>query len=279
MTGPMIRLLAAVDGPRWTAAAARLTGVAIETSLERFDSCDGIISESERESTIAKWLSLRKHFLHVGPPTDAWSPALSDLAHQYNAQLLVMNPDRYLPSRQLIKQMLPDKLGDSGLIRMHRWSPSSASPLVGLACDVDTVLWLVGDLPNSVYALERDDGRFRQVHLGFPGGGMALIDVDGRSPEGEGYQSLSVIGSSGAAYADDHQNMQLLYRGGHPQAVKTEEGTKQTVGMLQAFVEAIRSGRDSSENGAAWSNGDAVLKAVKESIRTRQAVPFGGPLK
>ena len=43
---------------------------------------------------------------------------------------------------------------------------------------------------------------------------MALIDCAQTLPQGDGYFSLSLIGSTGAAYADSHHNRQLLYGGG-----------------------------------------------------------------
>ena len=48
----------------------------------------------------------------------------------------------------------------------------------------------------------------------FPEGGMALIDCSrALQPSCDPYFSLTVIGSTGAAYADDHHNTNLLYKG------------------------------------------------------------------
>ena len=126
------------------------------------------------------------------------------------AREIVINPDRFLPSRQLIRQQFDTgKLGEVGLIRVHRWEPrgsASADDVHGLPAsllrDLDVVLWLIGHSPDAVYAVEQTDsnpsnsrGRFLQVHLGFPSGAMALLDFADRLPPGEGYQSLSLIGS------------------------------------------------------------------------------------
>jgi hypothetical protein len=108
-----------------------------------------------------------------------------------------------------------------------------------------------------------------QVHLGFPGGGMALLDFDGRLPPGDGYRSLSVIAFAGAAYADDHTNMQLVYRGGHPQAVRTEEHAGQLAELAQEFVDALRDGRNLT---TIWRDVFAVADAVSRSIASGQAV-------
>src|SRR5207302_1941129 len=102
------------------------------------------------------------------------------------------------------------------------------------------------------------------------GGGMALIDYTDLLPPGDGYQSLSVIAASGAAYADDHQNMQLVYRGGAPQAVRPDETTRQRTAILQDFVDAMSADR------ALWSDhwhdifflGDTV----QQSLAAQKAV-------
>ena len=116
---------------------------------------------------------------------------------------IAFNPDRFLPSRQLIRQQLDSgKLGDVGLIRVHRWEPTVGQVFnlpgvggqvenlpheinvlpTGLLRDLDLVLWLVGKPPDSIYAVSRSESsdsqsKFIQVHLGFPGGAMALIST------------------------------------------------------------------------------------------------------
>jgi predicted dehydrogenase len=192
-----------------------------------------------------------------------------------------VNPDRYLPSRQLIRKQLSGPLGEVGLLRSHRWEPASVNqPALpeGLLRDIDTALWLVGKRTNRVFALEQRsaNGRCVQVHLGFPGGGMALLDFDNRLPRGDGYQSLSVIALSGAAYADDHQNTQLVFRGGHPEAVQTEERAGQLAAIAQEFVDALRTGRDlMTENAASWRAVFAVAAAVEQSLATGRSVAMG----
>ncbi len=244
-------------------------------------------------SVIERYLGAGQHVLLA---TESCLPnevleALSVTANRENVQLSVVNPDRCLTSRQLIKQQLDaGKLGGVGLVRVHRWDPvsidSSLSPLgipAPLVNDLDLVIWLIGKTPDLVYAIEqtaneRDDsrGRFVQVHLGFSGGGMALIDYTDRLPPGDGYQSLSVIGSAGAAYADDHQNTQLLYRGSRPLAVRADEGVKQLAQLLQEFVDDLQTGRVLSASVTAWRDVLTVADAVRRSLESRQAVPMGG---
>jgi predicted dehydrogenase len=185
----------------------------------------------------------------------------------------IANPDRFLPSRQLIKQQIPDKIGQAGLVRIHRWESNPATG--SMLRDFDIALWLVGSPPDRVYAVENRvaDKRIIQVHLGFPGS-MALIDYTDGLPPGDGYQALSVIGSTGAAYSDDHQNMQLLYRGGRPQAIRTEEGVRQAVDMMQWFADALKTGRDLSVYIKAWQQVFAVHDAIAESLASRRVTPL-----
>lgn len=199
-----------------------------------------------------------------------------------------INPDRFLPSRQLIRQQLDSgKLGDVGLVRVHRWEPATshtdnaASKMFGLPDgllrDIDLVLWLVGQSPNAIHAVEPFDaknprGRTIQVHLGFPGGAMALIDYSNQLPDGDGYQSLSVIGSSGAAYADDHHNMQLVFRGGRPQAVRADETGRQHSVAVQKHVDSLQAGHDSATAVAEWQNVLQVAASVKAAMRSVERV-------
>ena len=105
---------------------------------------------------------------------------------------------------------------------------------------------------------------------------MALIDYSSALPPGAGYQSMSVIGSAGAAYADDHQNIQLLYQGDDPRAVRTDEGIRQLVNLAQEFVDALQANRDLSASVASWRNTLAVAGAVQESLASGQAVSLEG---
>lgn len=211
---------------------------------------------------------------------------LAHTARQAGVQLSVANPDHALPSRQLIRQQIASgKLGEVGLVRIHRWEPavtedvhdqkSLSAPLVR---DLELALWLFDKSPKVVYAIEQtadkpdaESGRLMQVHLGFSGGGMALITNSNRLPPGDGYQSLSVIGSSGAAEADDHQDRQLVFTGGPPQAVRGGEGIT-LVPLLQEFVDTLREQGDLSASLSAWTRVWEVADAVQRSIESRQAI-------
>ena len=231
-----------------------------------------------------KLLTSGRHVLLAGSPglprEDLES--LANVAQGAGVQFATWNPDRYLPSRQLIRQQVGGKLGVAALVRLHRWESASGEAAIpaslnlpsALFRDLDLALWLTDLAPDHVFAVAHPEdgtgapaGRFLQVHLGFPQG-MALIDYCSRMPAGPGYQSLSVIGASGAAYADDHQNMQLLYQPGGPKAVRGSEAVRQYTALVQDFIDAVAAGRDLSGSVAAWRNVYAVAGAVRASLTT-----------
>lgn len=253
----MIRLavLGELEVP-WQAIAARLRGVTLVWTPTG-ELCDAA-------------LVCGAHGADLEPYLQAGKPVLlsADAAHGADPNLPVVNPERYLPSRQLIRQQLDaGKLGDPGMIRVHRWT--AAKDDAALLRDLDLVLWYFGKQPNLVFALETIG---LNIHLGFPGGGMALINHAHHLPVGERSYYLSLIGSSGAAYADEHQNMQLAYRGGAALAVRADEGVTAWVALVQEFAERVRSGQAAHGPDPAWQSVLRVNDAVQESLRTKQAV-------
>src|SRR5439155_8096691 len=180
-----------------------------------------------------------------------------------------------------------------GLLRIHRWEPfeiadcrlqiadfrtesASSDPQFHMSHshvidEIDLGNWLFGQLPDAVYAVGRQNPDHLQVHLGFSDGGMALIDSARTLPAGDGYFSLTLIGSAGAAYADDHHNMQLLYRGGRPSALKTGQGEIQALIELQEFVNAVAEDREPAVAGIDWRRAIQVTEAAAESIATGRA--------
>ena len=276
----------------WRAAGPRLRGATIgpfSRDPAAFDAVIFVEPGRLEPGLVGLCLSEKRPVLIVA---DAWLTSdilktLSATAQQSGTPLAVANPDRFLPSRQMIRQHLDEgKLGEPGLVRMHRWEPMPADPRPGfdalpvsLLRDLDLALSLVGQSPDSIYAIERRadesrpaSGRSVQVHLGFPGGGMAMIDHANRLPPGDDYVSLSLIASNGAAYADDHRNMQLVYRGGHPQSVRVEEHGRLFTSIAQDFVDGLIAKRDFAPGRKAWDSALAVAGQVQLSLTTGQAI-------
>jgi predicted dehydrogenase len=165
-------------------------------------------------------------------------------------------------------------------LRLHCWETSSAEldPWIiarRQAVDgIDLAHWIFGRLPNRVYAFGRPG--YVQVHLGFPTGGMALIDYATSLPSGGGYSSLSVIGSAGAAYADDHHNRNLLFSGGVPRAIDPGEGPFHLIAQLGEFVSAIEEAREPAITGNDGILAIQVAEAAVASLESHRALRLSG---
>ena len=203
----MIRLaMCGTDEASARHCAARLKGAV----LAPLEESDAVIAESWSVGidTAETALLAGRHVLLPAGACDSMETLdrLAAAAERGGVRLAVANPERYIPSRRLVKEQLESgNLGDIGLVRIHRWETSPGQfddptklPL-GWPLDLDLALWLAGMRPTTVFAIGRADATdFVQIHLGFAGGAMALIDYTPRLPEGEAYRSLSVIGSKGS---------------------------------------------------------------------------------
>ena len=160
------------------------------------------------------------------------------------------------------------ELGRTGLIRLHAWrvrEPGGGDATAAVRDAVDTVLRIAGTEPDVVHAAG-DEGCLL-VHLGFAGGGMALLDL-ATSP-GEPYDSITVIGADGAAHAEDHRNVQLLYDRRGLSGVPLRGDAE--LGLLRAFAGGACS--TAAEEHAV----SAVTGAVAASRRTGGAVAVAAP--
>jgi predicted dehydrogenase len=191
---------------------------------------------------------------------------------------------RFLPSVKTMKESLAKgQLGELGLLRMHSWQSDPLKEIPGnLLSELDLACWFFDQPPSLVYANSRKSDAtsatssqdYVQIHLNFPTGGMALIDRAQVHPVRDDYFSLSLIGSSGAAYADDHHNMQLLYGQGRPAALKTGQGDLALLAQLQEFINAISEVREPQPGVTELRRAIEVHDAVTESIATGRAVPL-----
>jgi predicted dehydrogenase len=193
---------------------------------------------------------------------------------------------RFVPSAMAIKQSLAaEQLGIPGLVRIHCWQPhvetEENNALKRIAhfssSAIDLAIWLFQAIPISVYSVTgMPKGQafdYVQLHLGFPDGGMALMDISNTLPAGDAYLSMSLIGSQGAAYADDHHNKQLLFRGREPAALHTAEGVEdRLLAELQEFVDAISEQREPTVRGDDARAVLTVCQAAVQSIEAGRAV-------
>ena len=224
-----------------------------------------------------------KHVLVASPlsPSAQTAEDVINACRSANVRLMVSHSLRFMPSQQEVKAALTDgKLGEPGLLRMHRWTESTDQSdadgiMMGQTVDgIDLAIWLFDGMPTEVYAVSRPS--YVQVHLGCAGGGMALIDDARTLPSGGEYFSLSLIGSTGAAYADDHHNRNLLFRGGDPSAIETDQGLLHLTAQLQEFAAAIEEQREPAANGADSQAALQVAEAAVASLQSRQALRLIG---
>ena len=191
--------------------------------------------------------------------------ALVQDAEEGPGRLLLAYRQRWRPEVAAVCAALEaGELGGTGLIRLHSWrvgDQGEEAATAALRDAVDTVLRVAGAGPEAVHAA--GDGACLLVHLGFAGGGMALLDL-ATSPA-EPYDSLTVIGADGAAHAEDHRNVQLLYDRRGLQGMPLRGDGE--LGLLRAFAGGAHS-------GAAHERAvSAVTGAIGTSLRTGAAVP------
>jgi predicted dehydrogenase len=240
------------------------------------------------ETVVAQAAAAGKHVLLDMPLLLGMSLEDTPIAacQSANVTLMAGQVTRFLPSVVEVKNCLQSEvLGTPGLLRIHNWRPpdAAATILEALLRDVDLANWLFAALPTEIYAAGRagpegDRGSYDyvQVHFGYAGGGMALLDQCRTLPPGSDYFSLSLFGSAGAAYADDHHNMHLLYRGGRPTALPAGQGRLHHLAELQEFVDAIETGREPAITTGEGYQVAKVVWAVKRSLESGHAVKLVG---
>ena len=232
-------------------------------------------------------LAAGKPVLLETPPQEATTLATLDaVAADSQVSLMVGGSLRYAPALSTVQQSVASgQIGVPGLLRAHRWVPAAditveAALENGLLLDeVDLALWLFGQIPNHVLTSSSiapgTDRGCVQIHLGFPDNGMALLDW-GALVQGAGYFSLSLIGSQGAAYADDHHNTQLLFQGGAPAGLNTAGGTCGRLGQLREFIAAIAEERTPGSTISDACAAAQVHQAACDSLNTGQAFRWTG---
>ena len=247
-------------------------GELLDTAVEAFDAVIVTTPPATRASLVQQAVRAGKHVL-IEPPlaeTATEAERLAEAARAAGVRLMPAHADRFRGDGRAVKASLDQgELGRAGLLRIHHWFPASeegGNVFPRVLAALDLALWVFDGLPTHVHASARPCGaaslseaEYLQVHLGFDGGGMALIDLARTLPAGDGYRSLALIGSLGAAHADDHHNFQLLYGGGRAQAVLTEPDESPAELVLAEFAAAVADRRDPSVAG---EDGTAVLRVA-----------------
>lgn len=217
-------------------------------------------------------------------------------AERAGVSLMAGNLARFAPAGATVREALDSgELGEPGLLRIHRWESlgTGSWPALGqeqgsvvvrnLSAEIDLAIWLYGGLPREVYATGGrvshggiDQPDYVQIHLGFEGDGMSVIDYSASLPPGPGYHFLSMIGSKGAAYADDHHNVNLVYGDGGTRALGPGQGAGHILAQLQEFVDAVSEGREPATTGVAGRSAILVAEAAAESMCSGRTARLAG---
>ena len=208
------------------------------------ESSEGVITNDVPLSLAAA--AAGKHVL-FDAPTEISGTKCGALAAAGAANGAVTMPGhewRFIPTVAAVNSSLEaGNLGEPGLLRIHRWRADTGDEVdrAMLMADLDLARWMFGQDPAAIYVVRRTT--YVQVHLGFENDGMAMIAHATGRPANTHYDSLTLIGSSGAAYADDHHNMNLHFTEKAPTAIKVSQGNTHTIGMVSEFLTAIAESR------------------------------------
>ena len=257
-----------------------------EAVVNEADQFDAVIVRSSTQARGA--IEAGKHVLVDAPVADSFEETklLIEFAVQAGVVLAVSQLRRFDPSnRNILERLSGSKLGTPGLLRVHRWnSQRNRSLAATLFGDIDLALILFGAKPTDIYAVARSNHAYLQIHLGFSNGGMVILDYSERLPAGQGYKSLTLIGSRGAAYADDHNNTHLLFAGGNPTALISDSGNGHVL-EIQDFVDRVaRSAVPETAKESSVMDGEAILAvhqvidAIRVSVDSAQVVRERGGL-
>lgn len=250
----------------------------LDDVLTQHEAYDAIVVRTpleDRGATVCRLAEAGKHVL-VDSPIAASATEAEEVvadAAKNKVSLMVGGTLRFLPGNQtILSRLAENKLGAPGLLRVHRWSSGGGlddSLLELTVGDIDLAICIFDGLPTRVYAIQREPA-YLQIHFGFADGGMAVLDFARGLPEGQGYDSLHVIGSTGAAYADDHHNTHLVFRGGEPRVRISGHGSFHVARELQEFVDAIVDKRPTVVPGEGGCKALQVIEAVAESLKSGQ---------
>ena len=176
-------------------------------------------------------------------------------------------PKRFSPEVIALRESVEvGNLGKLGLLRMHLWNQKKTDGVQEMVHAIDLALWFFGAEPEHIHgtASIENDVKCLLIHLGFKCGGMALLDFTNSLPSGDNYESLSLIGSKGAAYADDHRNRNLFFSGGAPGA-KCPDTSMNFIGpMLEDFTQKIKAAGDLESNSKSYNEAFKIFSEAGE---------------
>ncbi len=276
--------------PNVSFAAAGSLDELLDQHASQFDAVVIHSRVPERRELVGRAAEAGKHVLvdmPIGHSVED-TEAVIEACASAGVQLMVGGPLRWMPYQLAVRESLDaGKLGAPGLLRIHHWNTGAGGDADGEIAEltteeIDLACWLFGAAPNAIYAVGlRDDVSAGsvgvQLHLGFPAGGMALIDcIHSASEALDPYFTLTMIGSTGAAYADDHHNANLLFRTGGTTSLNVGQGRDHVWHQLREFADAIQNDHRPGTTGEDARLAAAVVQAASESLATHRAAVLVG---
>lgn len=234
-------------GDEFRAAASRIR----ELEVVDIDSSPDVVVSDDNEETFGG-----KPVLLVGS-----SPKMENIP---SCKIFPAFPWRFSPQAMTIRESVDTgNLGKPVILRMHVWGtvsdPVDDTTRIGA---VDLALWFIGEEANAVFL--SGNANTESVHLGFASGAMAMLDFTSALPEGDGYHSLNLIGSQGAAYADDHRDRNLLFNGGEPAAAAPAIQSAYIQPMLEDFVRGVAEGRPAETACEEYRKAEEIMRSARQ---------------
>lgn len=259
--------------------------VAAKGPLSPSDSFDAVVIHGSGRSRLdiaRQAAAAKKHVLLATPGTITTEElrSLIETCRTANVTLSVSSPLCFRPSIAAVKAALESgKLGLPGLLRAHLWQPAGKGDAQFQTLQLlELAVWMFGALPTEVFATTTGPRNaaawpsYLQIHLGFPNHGMALLASKANLAGATEYETVSLIGSTGAAYADDQLQTQLLFREKSPDAIIERERIPTLAAELRDFQQAIADRRD-PEKSLQWLLAALnLMEPVRKSLADRQPV-------
>ncbi|MCA9169636.1 MAG: hypothetical protein KDB23_18310 [Planctomycetales bacterium] len=212
------------------AALHRLRGVRCRLWQDAGEPGDALVVWSPLAECAASFIpSADNEVLLIGPANHLSATQVNEWGAQADGRVFLLSGSRGRPYyRAAWQSVASNQLGQPGLVRYHLWHDE---PDLSLEDGLDVVISLMNDTPIDVFATTCSSDSLTAeatllaasaptdeqviVQLGFAQGGMAVLNWHRHSRfRDAAYESLHVIGATGAFYGDDHDNVQLMYHDG-----------------------------------------------------------------
>ena len=276
--------IAGIDRSLQDAAGARLRGVALTEPGQDTSDALLLLGEASPDRRFIESVAKRGGCLFVGSDWNIDQHILDHWTASGGAPPRYCFLPRQLAAVRLIRQQLQSgHLGKPGLIRTHRWLSRSetvteaAKKFRVLTEELDLALWFAAAAPERVFALERSDSggpTVLQVHLGFPHGAMAVLDLSIDIPTTSDYRAISLIGSNGAASADDHANLQWLMQPSSSAAILDNASLPAVVSLLAEIRDNFASVEWAEQSRRDRNAATQASELVQASLRTGNAIAW-----